>query len=76
MSQATTISSGPQAPGAQTATNPPANIQLPRGALLALSISAFGSGISMRVSDPLLPRLAREFSLPLGHAALVITPPA
>lgn len=73
MSQATTISSGPQVPGAQTGTNPPADIQLPRGALLALSISAFGSGISMRVSDPLLPGLAREFSLTLGHAALVIT---
>jgi predicted MFS family arabinose efflux permease len=40
---------------------------------LALSISAFGSGISMRVSDPLLPGLAKEFSLTLGHAALVIT---
>jgi predicted MFS family arabinose efflux permease len=51
----------------------PADIQLPRGALIALSISAFGSGISMRVSDPLLPGLAKEFSLTLGHAALVIT---
>ena len=27
----------------------------------------------MRVTDPLLPRLATEFSLSLGHAALVIT---
>ena len=73
MSQATTPHSGPKAPGVQTATNPPADIPLPRGALLALSISAFGSGISMRVSDPLLPGLAKEFSLTLGHAALVIT---
>jgi predicted MFS family arabinose efflux permease len=73
MSQATSLHSGPQAPGAQTATNPPADIPLPPGALLALSISAFGSGISMRVSDPLLPGLAKEFSLTLGHAALVIT---
>ena len=47
--------------------------KLPRGALLALSVSAFGSGISMRVSDPLLPGLAKEFSMTLGHAALVIT---
>jgi predicted MFS family arabinose efflux permease len=38
-----------------------------------LSVSAFGSGISMRVSDPLLPGLAHEFALTLGHAALVIT---
>ncbi len=49
------------------------DIKLPRGALLALSVSAFGSGISMRVSDPLLPGLAKEFSMTLGHAALVIT---
>lgn len=49
------------------------DIQLPRGAILALSVSAFGSGISMRVSDPLLPGLASEFGLTLGHAALVIT---
>ena len=27
----------------------------------------------MRVSDPLLPGLANEFSMTLGHAALVIT---
>jgi len=46
---------------------------LPGGALLALSVSAFGSGVSMRVSDPLLPGLAKEFGLSLGHAALVIT---
>lgn len=61
------------ASAAPTGTPPPADIQLPHGALLALSISAFGSGISMRVSDPLLPGLANEFSLTLGHAALVIT---
>ena len=52
---------------------PLTDIPLPRGALLALSVSAFGSGISMRISDPLLPGLATEFSLTLGHAALVIT---
>jgi predicted MFS family arabinose efflux permease len=73
MSQATTINSNLKAPGGSTATSALTDIQLPRGALLALSISAFGSGISMRVSDPLLPGLAKEFSMTLGHAALVIT---
>jgi predicted MFS family arabinose efflux permease len=38
-----------------------------------LSLAAFGSGISMRVTDPLLPRLAHDFSMGLGDAALVIT---
>ena len=73
MSQAITLNSGLKAPGGAAAVTPPVDIQLPRGALLALSISAFGSGISMRVSDPLLPGLANEFSMTLGHAALVIT---
>jgi predicted MFS family arabinose efflux permease len=36
-------------------------------------MSAFGSGVSMRVTDPLLPVLAKEYALTLGHAALVIT---
>jgi predicted MFS family arabinose efflux permease len=70
MSQATDISS---AAGARSAAPAIADIQLPAGAILALSISAFGSGVSMRVSDPLLPGLANEFSLTLGHAASVIT---
>lgn len=54
-----------------TATAP--DLALPRGALLGLSLSAFASGMSMRVTDALLPRLASEFTLSLGHAAWVIT---
>jgi predicted MFS family arabinose efflux permease len=73
MSQAAVINASLKAAGGPTAPNLPVDIPLPRGALLALSVSAFGSGISMRVSDPLLPGLAKEFSLTLGHAALVIT---
>lgn len=73
MNQATSLATGPQAPGVAAAPAGPVDIHLPRGAILALSVSAFGSGISMRVSDPLLPGLANEFSLTLGHAALVIT---
>jgi predicted MFS family arabinose efflux permease len=73
MSQATTLNPSSIAAAGSADATPPVDIQLPRGALLALSISAFGSGISMRVSDPLLPGLAKEFSLTLGHAALVIT---
>jgi predicted MFS family arabinose efflux permease len=73
MSQASTINPALKPTEGLAAINPAADIHLPRGALLALSVSAFGSGISMRVSDPLLPGLAQEFSLTLGHAALVIT---
>ncbi|MBC7416186.1 MAG: MFS transporter [Herminiimonas sp.] len=46
---------------------------IPRSAVIALSFAAFGSGVSLRVTDPLLPRLAQEFSVSLGNAALVVT---
>ena len=46
---------------------------IPRSALVALSIAAFGSGMSMRVMDPLLLRLSADFDVSLGGASLVIT---
>jgi len=63
----------------QTQNNPSAGaesaaqIVLPAGAITGLSLAAFTSGVSMRVTDPLLPRLAGDFSLTVGHASLVIT---
>ena len=44
-----------------------------RTAFLALSAAAFGSGMSMRITDPLLLRLSSEFDVSLGTAAMVIT---
>lgn len=46
---------------------------LPRFAILLLSLAAFASGISLRVTDAMLPRLANEFSVTLGQASNVIT---
>jgi predicted MFS family arabinose efflux permease len=46
---------------------------VPYKAILALSLAAFASGISLRLADPLLPRLATEFSVSLGTASYVIT---
>ncbi len=46
---------------------------IPPLAVPLLSVAAFGSGISLRVTDPLLPHLAREFGVSLGSAAQVIT---
>lgn len=45
----------------------------PKLAVPLLSLAAFGSGISLRVTDPLLPQLAQEFGVSLGNASLVIT---
>ena len=46
---------------------------IPRSAVLALSLAAFGSGVSLRLTDALLPLFAREFNIPLGRAAGAIT---
>ncbi|MFZ6658278.1 MFS transporter [Undibacterium sp. TJN19] len=48
-------------------------IAIPTIALPLLSLAAFGSGISLRVMDPLLPLLTRDFSVSLGDASLVVT---
>lgn len=54
-------------------TDSPAAPTLPRGAVAGLSVAAFASGISLRITDAMLPRLAGDFGLSLGDAALVIT---
>lgn len=46
---------------------------IPALAIPALSLAAFGSAISLRVTDPLLPRLALEFGISLGSVSYVIT---
>jgi predicted MFS family arabinose efflux permease len=46
---------------------------IPRAAIFALSLAAFGSGTSLRVTDPQLPRLASDFGVSLASASYVIT---
>ena len=46
---------------------------IPRGAVLILSLAAFASGISLRLTDPMLPMLVGQFNVSIGHAASVIT---
>jgi predicted MFS family arabinose efflux permease len=48
-------------------------LPIPAIAVPLLSLAAFGSGIALRVTDPLLPQLSREFGVPVGDASLVIT---
>ncbi|MDQ2780665.1 MAG: MFS transporter [Pseudomonadota bacterium] len=45
---------------------------MPPGAIAYLALAAFGSGISLRVNDAMLPRLATEFGVSLGSASQVI----
>jgi len=47
--------------------------RIPGAAIVALSIAAFASGISLRLTDPLLPLFALDFSITPGRAAAVIT---
>ena len=42
-------------------------------AIVGLALAALASGVSLRLADALLPRLAREFSVSLGQASQVIT---
>jgi predicted MFS family arabinose efflux permease len=49
------------------------SVAIPRAAVLALGFAAFASGISLRLTDPLLPLFAREFSISTVEAAAVIT---
>ena len=42
-------------------------------AIAGLALAAMASGISLRVADALLPRLAVEFSISIGEASQVIT---
>ena len=49
--------------------NPP----VPVLAITALALAALASGVSMRLADALLPRLAREVEVSLGQASQVVT---
>ncbi len=44
-----------------------------RRAIIALALGAFGSGMSMRVADPMLVRLADEFDITIAVASWVVT---
>jgi predicted MFS family arabinose efflux permease len=50
-----------------------APVDIPRSAILLLSIAAFGSALSLRVTDAQLPRLANDFAISLGQASYVVT---
>jgi len=60
-------------PGAAEPEAAAAEVPIPVLAIPLLSLAAFASGVSLRVTDPLLPRLANEFAIPLGHASAVVT---
>lgn len=55
-------------PSAQAHESP-----LLRTAVMALSLAAFFSALSLRITDALLPSFAQQFGITLGHAASVIT---
>jgi predicted MFS family arabinose efflux permease len=49
------------------------DLSIPRSAFIALALAAFGSGMSMRVADPMLVRLSADFSHSIGEVSAVIT---
>jgi predicted MFS family arabinose efflux permease len=50
-----------------------AGSSIPRGTVACLALAAFASGLSLRVNDALLPKLAEEFAVSLGAASHVIS---
>ncbi len=44
-----------------------------RRAIVALALGAFGSGMSMRVADPMLVRLGHDFSISVAVASWTVT---
>jgi predicted MFS family arabinose efflux permease len=52
---------------------PPPPPFLPPLAVPALALAAFGSGVSLRLTDAMLPLFAHDFGISLGQAAAVIT---
>ena len=63
------LAASPATPPAAAAPRP----HLPPGAIVCLSIAAFGSAMSLRINDALLPRLALEFAVSLGTASQAIS---
>ena len=63
----------PTAAAAAVTPAAPAASAAPVLAIAALALAAMASGISLRLADPLLPRLSREFAISLGEASQVIT---
>jgi predicted MFS family arabinose efflux permease len=41
-------------------------------AITLLAVAAFASGSNLRVADPLIPKLAHDFAVPVGSAAYVV----
>jgi len=54
-------------------SSPAASPPVPALAIVGLALAAMASGISLRLTDALLPRLAQEFAITLGQASQVIT---
>lgn len=54
-------------------TTDPAAEPVPVLAIAALSLAALASGVALRLTDALFPRLAVEFSITLGEASQVVT---
>lgn len=51
----------------------PTSTALPWGTVTLLAMTAFSSSGMMRMLDPMLPRLALEYGVPIGRAAWTIT---
>ncbi|MEP6678885.1 MAG: MFS transporter [Betaproteobacteria bacterium] len=74
MGSDTTYSRAPPADDAsEYVVSDPTYAPVPTLAIVALAIAAFGAAAGTRVTDPMLPVLARDFGVGIGAAASVVT---
>lgn len=67
-------SSSPAAPDtAATSTGVQSTAGLPTRAMMLLAVATFSATANLRVSDSLLPQVAKEFSTSIGTAAMIVT---
>jgi MFS transporter, YNFM family, putative membrane transport protein len=60
-------------PSSALPADPPASDRALTRAIVLMSLAAFGSGVSLRVSDPLLPQVAADFGVRVGAASAIVT---
>jgi len=58
---------------ADIASSAPAHRPLPSVSMAILSMAAFASAAHIRISDPLLPQVSRDFDVTVGAASVIVT---
>ena len=70
---ATTAGVNVSSPPSAAPIGTPASDRALTRAIVLMSLAAFASGVSLRISDPLLPQVAADFGVRVGAASAIVT---